>query len=193
VRDLQLLSGRPKENIMADTKKSRHAARASAAGKTESKATAEFQRFKAARAAAAAAPEGGTTPSASPAGAGSPPPMTALPRWAMPPSFSLPQPPQGWAMLPQPGVVQPAPLAVGPLGDRLGSTLRLGIDVINMALAGSLRLLGGMGYGSQEHGCGGHYGCGGHSCAAEHCGGYDCCCVFEHDHCCTPSVGNCCD
>jgi hypothetical protein len=172
---------------MADTNKPRQSA-----GRTESKAAAEFQRFKAARAAAAAASEGATAPPTGPASAGSPPPMNALPPWAMPPSFSLSQPPQGWAMLPQPGVVQPAPLAVGPLGDRLGSTLRLGIDVINMALAGSLRLLGGMGYGGQEHDCGGHSGCGGHSCA-EHCGGYDCCCIFEHDHCCTPSVGNCCD
>jgi len=163
---------------MADTKKPRRAARTAAA---------EFRRFKEARAAAAAATEGGTPPSSpNPAGAGSPSPMGALPPWAMPPSFSLPQPPQGWAMLTQPGVVQPAPLAVGPLGDRLGSTLRLGIDVINMALAGSLRLLGRMDDGGHAPGCGGH------SCA-EHCGGYNCCCVFEHGDCCTPSVGNCCD
>ena len=117
--------------------------------------------------------------------------MPGMPPWTLPPSFSLPQPPQGWAgMLPQPGVVQPAPLAVGPLGDRLGSTLRLGIDVINMALAGSLRLLGG--YAGHDHGHGGHCGCGGHG-HVEHCGGYDCCHVYEHDGCCTPSVGNCCD
>lgn len=184
---------------MAVTKKPRPAPRASATGKTVSKASvskasAKFQLFKEARKAAAAASEGGTpTSSSRPSGAGSSSPMTALPPWAMPHSFSLPQPPQGWGcMLPQHGVVQPTPLAAGSLGDRLGSTLRLGIDVINMALAGSLRLLGGMGYGGQEHGCGGHYGYDGHSCA-KHCGSYDCCCVFEHDDCCTPSVGNCCD
>lgn len=184
---------------MAVNRKPRPAPRASATGKTvgkasesktsESKAAAEFRLFKEAREAAAAASEGGTpASSSSPSGAWSAPPMTALPPWAMPPSFSLPQSPQGWGgMLPQPGLVQPAPLAVGSLGDRLGSTLRLGIDVINMALVGSLRLLGGIGHGNHEHG-----GCGSHSCA-EHCGGYNCCCVFEHNDCCTPSVGNCCD
>lgn len=168
-------------------------AKPAAAGNGQSKAAAEFQRFKAARAAAAAA-EGSAAPSPPSSGAsGLPPPMTGMPPWAMPPTFSLPQPPQGWAaMMPQPGVVQPAPVAVGPLGDRLGSTLRLGIDVINMALAGSLRLLGGIGYGQHEHGYGGHCSCGGHA-GAGHCGGYDCCRVFEHDDCCTPSVGNCCD
>ncbi len=186
---------------MAEPRKPRQAARASAAGKAqsktavagkaESKAAAEFRRFKEARAATPATEGDDAAPSV-PA-AGSPPPMMALPPWAMPPSFSLPQPPQGWGgMLPQPGTVQPAPLAVGPLGDRLGSTLRLGIDVINMALAGSLRLLGGMGYSGHEPGYGDHCGCGGHP-FAEHHGGYSCCCVFEHDDCCTPSVGNCCD
>ena len=138
-----------------------------------SKAAAEFHRFKAARAAAAS--DAASPPAPGPADV---PTMGALPPWAVPPSFALPQP----------GVVQPAPLAVGPLGQRLGSTLRLGIDVINMALAGSLRLLGGMGYGGYgcEPGYGGgcHGGCG---CMT------DCCCVFEQDGCCTPSVGNCCD
>lgn len=194
---------------MAVTRKPRPAPRASATGKTvgkaseskaseskisESKAAAKFRLFKEAREAAAAASEGGTTASSSsPSGAWSAPPMTALPPWAMTPSFSLPQLPPGWGgMLPQPGLVQPAPLAAGSLGDRLGSTLRLGIDVINMALVGSLRLLGGIGHGNHEHGDGGYCGCGSHSCA-EHCGSYDCCCVFEHNDCCTPSVGNCCD
>jgi hypothetical protein len=199
-----LLSRRPKENDMAEPRKPRQASRAPAKGKsesrtppaaavrTESKAAAEFERFKAARAAAEGATTG-TTPSSTSTGAtGLPPPMTGLPPWAMPPSFSLPQPPQGWgAMLPQPGIVQPAPVAVGSIGDRLGSTLRLGIDVINMALAGSLRLLGGYS-GHAQHGYGGQCGCGGHS-GAGHCGGHDCCHVFEHDACCTPSVGNCCD
>lgn len=176
---------------MADTKKQRQTApRASAAARTQqSKAAAAFQRFKAAGAAAAAATEGSATSSAAPVGA-TPSPV-AMPPWPTPPSFSLSQPPQGWGMLPQPSVVQSAPLAVGPLSDRLGSTLRLGIDVINMALAGSLRLLGGIGSGGHEHCCGGVHGYGGHACA-EQCGGYDCCCAFEHDHCCTPSVGNCC-
>jgi hypothetical protein len=167
---------------------------------TATKAAAAFQRFKAARAEALgnAAPETGPAAGTeTPAGAGTPP-------WPFPPSFSLPQMPQmpqmpqGWAgMLPQPGVVQPAPLAVGPLGDRLGSTLRLGIDVINMALAGSLRLLGGGGWGghAQCHcGHGGypsHHGYHGGGC--DPCGGHDCCGVFEHEGCCNPSVGTCCD
>ena len=181
---------------MAETRKSRPAPRAAkarapvaarAADKAEeSKAAAEFRRFKEAREAAAAADSSATTASPAPASAGSPSPMTGMPPWATPPSFSLPPSAQGWAMLPQPGMVQPAPLAVGPLGDRLGSTLRLGIDVLNMALAGSLRLLGGMGHGGHQQGCGCHP-------VHDHCGGHDCCCGVEHDDCCTPSVGSCCN
>jgi hypothetical protein len=77
-----------------------------------------------------------------------------------------------------------------PLGDRLGTTLRLGIDVINMALAGSLRMLGGAGYGGHEQDCGCQCGCGGHT-RQESCCGDDCCGSYERD-CCTPSVGSCC-
>ena len=184
---------------MAESKKPRRTPAASipAPGKTETKAAMAYRRIQEARAAAGAetasgpadAAAGSTTVGATTPGL---PPWPS--QWPSPPSFSLPQMPmpQNWAgMLPQPGVVQPAPLAVGPLGDRLGSTLRLGIDVINMALAGSLRLLGGagwQGYGQcHERHSGCHGGCGGG------CGNYDCCCVFEHEGCCHPSVGTCCD
>jgi hypothetical protein len=178
VRDLHLLSRPFQETEMAQPKKPSRPTRAPAkpaaappAAAQLTKAAAEFQRFKAARAAATGSE---TAPPPEPPSA--PAPMAAMPPWTMPPSFALPQP----------GVVQPAPLAVGPLGDRLGSTLRLGIDVINMALAGSLRLLGSVGQGGWQRHYGDHCGCGRHSPPA-----VDCCCVFEADPCCTPSVGNC--
>lgn len=182
---------------MAEKGKARPTARQSAVKpetktetRTATKAAAAFQRFKAARAEAL----GNVAPEPGSAAGTQTPKGGSTPTWPLPPSFSLPQPPEGWmGMLPQPGVLQPAPQAVGAIGDRLGSTLRLGIDVINMALAGSLRLLGGLNPGS-------HCGCYGHpdhrcTCGSfgRDCGGYDCCCVFEHDPCCTPSVGRCCD
>jgi hypothetical protein len=167
---------------MPNPKKPRPTTPAPSATTTESKAAAEFRRFKAAS--AAAAPGASALPTA-PAANAAPAPMPGLP-----PFFSLPGSAQGWAMLPQPGMVQPAPLAMGPIGDRLGSTLRLGIDVLNMALAGSLRMLGSMGYGGQEQGCGCQCGCGGPSRQGSCCGN-DCGCGYEQD-CCTPSVGSCC-
>lgn len=169
---------------MAETKK--RAAPAEAAGKPETKAAAEFRRFKEAREAAASAAASG----ASSAGGGAAtmaPPATGLPPWTMPPAFSLPPAPQGWpGMLPQPGLVQPAPQAVGGLGERLGSTLRLSIDVVNMALAGTLRWLGGAEHAAWDA----------HCCVPRHVHhhhGCDCCGVFGHDCGCTPHVGNCCD
>lgn len=179
---------------MVESKKPRRAPAAPTPAKTKTKAATEFRRFQEARAAAgveANATSMGSTTDPSTTGTSSP----GLPPWPSPPSFSLPQIPQmphGWAgMLPQPGMVQPAPLAVGPLGDRLGSTLRLGIDVINMALAGSLRLLGGGGWGGHAQCHGGNHGHHGGCC--DPCGGHDCCEVFEHEGCCNASVGTCCD
>lgn len=182
---------------MAEKAKARPAAKPAAKPEvktettTANKAAAAFQRFKAARAEAL----GNESQAAGPAAGTETPAGGTAPTWPFPPSFSLPQPPEGWlGMLPQPGILQPAPQAVGAIGDRLGSTLRLGIDVINMALAGSLRLLGGFNPGNHYGYYHGHPGhgctCGGHG---HDCGGYDCCCVFEHDPCCTPSVGRCCD
>jgi hypothetical protein len=167
---------------MPTPRKSRPQAAPAPAPVPETKAAEAFRRFKEAAAAAAA-----SAPSKAPA----PAPAQAPPSFSLPPGFA-----QGWAVLPQPGPVppgpdQPGPQAMYPLGDRLGTTLRLGIDVINMALAGSLRMLGGAGYGGHERDCGCPCGCGGHARQESCCGGHDCCEVFERD-CCTPSVGSCC-
>jgi hypothetical protein len=121
-------------------------------------------------------------PMAMPAG------QDAMPGWAVPPSV---------AMLPfgggSPGF-SPAMPSEGATGDgsltrRLGSTIRLGVDVVNLLLAGGVRLLGGMsdaayGYGGQEHG----HSCCGCDCCGHDCCGYDCCGC----ECCRPSVGTCC-
>lgn len=112
----------------------------------------------------------------------------AMPGWAFPPSV---------AMLPQgPGqfgasVARDVAAVEGTLTHALGSTFRLGVDVLNAALAGSVRLLNGISgaaYPESEcgdEGCGCHSGC--ESCREESCG-HDCCC----DPCCQPSVGRCC-
>ncbi len=121
------------------------------------------------------------------------------PVWAVPPSV---------AMLPHGSGGGPGFFAAIPSGDAtgaslltnsLGSTIRLGFDVINAALASSVRLLNGIsgaaygGYGEQGHmhsGCGCHSGCdcGGHDCCSHDCCGYDCCGC----ECCNPGVGTCC-
>jgi hypothetical protein len=118
-----------------------------------------------------------------------------MPGWAVPPSV---------AMLPHPGGVggyaPPFPHGGGAgdnsLSTRLGSTIRLGVDVINAALAGGVRLLGGISGAVYGHGDAGY----GHEhcqcpacregCCASECCGYDCC--GGCDPCCSPSVGTCC-
>jgi hypothetical protein len=103
-----------------------------------------------------------------------------MPGWAVPPSV---------AMFPRGGPGYFAPIApagemgTGSLTASLGSTLRLGVDVLNAALAGGVRFLNGVSdaaYGEREH-C----DCGG--CNDDPCGS-DCC----DCECCHPSVGNCC-
>jgi hypothetical protein len=78
----------------------------------------------------------------------------------------------------------------GSLLSQLGSTLRLGVEVVNAALAGSARMLNGMSglsYGAEP----GWYpgGCGS-DCCGQDCCGQDCCGGCEP--CCEPSVGRCC-
>ena len=125
-----------------------------------------------------------------------------VPVWAVPPSV---------AMLPQ-GSGSPGFFAAMPHGgtqgqssltSSLGATIRLGVDVINAALAGSVRLLNGISgaaYGYGEPGYGhsnyAHSGCGCHAscdCCGDDCCGDDCCgddcCGCE---CCNPGVGTCC-
>jgi hypothetical protein len=111
-----------------------------------------------------------------------------VPGWAIPPSVAmLPHGSGGYYAAMPPG----GPHGQGSLTDSLGSTIRLGVDVINAALAGGVRLLNGIsgaayGYGERGHG---HHGCG----CGGHCGGDDCCgsdcCGCE---CCQPGVGSCC-
>ena len=110
-----------------------------------------------------------------------------VPGWAVPPSIAML--PGGTA-----GFAPRASSGAGSLGDSLGSTLRLGIDVLNAMLAGSVRLLegvsgaahGGGGYSAESCGCGG--GCGCNDCCGPSCCGTSCC----ECECCQPSVGTCC-
>jgi len=126
---------------------------------------------------------------------GFPPSSDAMPAWAVPPSVAMlphaPGSPGYFVAIPQAGGTGDGSLAGG-----LGSTFRLGVDLINAALAGGVRLLSGIsgtahGYGQQE--CG-HEGCGcpacSQGCCGDECCGNDCC--GGCDECCRPSVGTCC-
>ena len=169
------------------------------------KAQAEFQQYKA-RMAAAGQGQGPGHPPVPGQGPGGAPvymvpvgipqggyqPGGAMPGWAIPPSLaSLTQNMAG------PGnyasaMVGPGVAAAGSLAERLWSSLGLGLDVLNTALAGSARMLsglyGGGAYGSDvygsrhghgDHGCGCGCGCGSSCCDEDCCG-------------CNPSVGRCC-
>lgn len=113
--------------------------------------------------------------------AGGPAGFPMMPGWAMPPSMgALPGYPAGFPYMPQ------APQPEHPLGSlthRLGTTIRLGIDLLNAALASSTGALGGMAmqpWGGSPHGQG--YRC-------DPCG-YDCCDVMSCG-CCRPGVHGC--
>jgi len=116
----------------------------------------------------------------------------AMPGWAVPPSVAMLAHASGspgfFAAVPHGGAPGQSTLTSG-----LGSTFRLGVDVINAALAGSVRLLNGISggaYGYGEPGYG-HHGCGCHAsfdCCGDDCCGDDCCGC----ECCRPGVGTCC-
>jgi hypothetical protein len=75
--------------------------------------------------------------------AGGPMGLPMMPGWAMPPSMgALPGYPAGFPYMPQ-GPQPEHPM--GSLTQRLGTTIRLGIDLLNAALASSTGALGGMG------------------------------------------------
>jgi hypothetical protein len=155
--------------------------------KPATKAQAEFERYKA-QGGAVQQPYG-FAPTHDPRAAGMYPvilpyPGNSGPGWGVPPSVAmLPYPPG-------PGGMQAA--AGGSLADQLGSTLRLGIDVVNAVLVGGIRVLTGFsGYGAGEHSEGHGCSCGCCDPCKSECGGYDCCCVFG-EQCCHPSVGTCC-
>lgn len=139
-------------------------------GKPENAAEAEFARYKARMA-------GGMAPMMMPmmmAPAG-------MPGWAVPPSVTSFAPP---------GAAGGASGAgVRTIGEGLGTTVRLGIELLNAVLASSAGALGGaaemLPYGHawrQEHdaGCGCHCGC-----------EPDCCSYFGC-RCCEPGVSGCC-
>jgi hypothetical protein len=113
--------------------------------------------------------------------AGGPVGFPMMPGWAMPPSMgALPGYPAGFPYMPQ-GPQQEHPM--GSLAHRLGTTIRLGIDLLNAALASSTGALGGMAsqpWGGPSHGQG--YSC-------DPCG-YDCCDVMSCG-CCRSGVHGC--
>jgi hypothetical protein len=125
---------------------------------TPNKAQAEFDKYtkrmqaQQAGPASAAAPPGGLS-------------------WAVPSSVT---------MLPRHGDGGTSP--PGSLADSIGTSLRLGVDVVNAALAGGVRLLGGFSaaYGHEDCGC--------ESCCEPSCCEPDCCGC----ECCDPGVGSCC-
>ena len=107
--------------------------------------------------------------------------LATPPGWAMPPSMgTLPNYPLGFPYGPQ-GFQQPHP--IGSLTERLGESVRLGIDLLNAVLAsGAGALRGGMAaYPSDPWGAPGG-GC-------DRCG-YDCCGVMDGE-CCRPGVHGC--
>jgi len=142
------------------------------AGKTDNTAAAEFARYKA-RLAEGAMPM--MMPVMMPPGGMS---AAGMPSWAVPPSLAAFGAP-----------AQAAGGGVRSIGEGLGSTVRLGIELLNAVLASSAGALGGaammLPQGEQrwgEHGC----GCGGH------CGcGTDCCAAFGCQ-CCEPGIHGCC-
>ncbi len=98
--------------------------------------------------------------------------------WGVPPSMT---------MMPGGGYFAPQHHPEGSLSTRLGSTLRLGVDVLNAALAGGVRFLNGVSgaaYGGQDSG----QACGCNDCCGNECRGQDCCGC----ECCQPGVGSCC-
>jgi hypothetical protein len=152
---------------MADQPQSGSAHPPSSPDAAQNKAQAEFHRYKE-RLAHEAMGGGG--------------PFAVMPGWALPPSL---------AAMPGPMFQQPAPMATGSLRLRLGSTLRLSVDLINSALAGGVRVMSGIGAGYEmgwpagyaQHGHGS--GCG--------CCGQNCCDYFGcGEGCCRPGVGSCC-
>ena len=167
---------------------------------TPNKAQAEFDKYTKRREAQATASTGlsPTPPSAAagfgPQTAAGPFPGSGL-TWAVPLGvgtapvyFGGPPPGPGG---PGPGGAAGLGGAVGGLTEGIGTTLRLGVDLLNAALFNSAKILGGFtgtyGYGHHDDGgCG--CGCGCESCCEPSCCQPDCCGC----ECCNPGVGSCC-
>lgn len=115
--------------------------------------------------------------------AGGPSMMPVMPGWGMPPSFAAMPPGLG-----HPGQGGEPMHPLGSLTERLGTTVRLGVDLLNAALRSSTAALDGMAAGCRlgmwdERSYGGSCGCG-NGC------GYDCCEVMSGG-CCRPGVHGC--
>lgn len=114
--------------------------------------------------------------------------------WAVPLGVGMaPAFPSG----PAPGPGRPGPGdaglgdAFGGLTESIGTTVRLGVDLLNAALSSGVKILGGFtgayGHGHYEDcGCGSGYVC--ESCCEPSCCEPDCCGC----ECCHPGVGSCC-
>ena len=144
------------------------------------KAQAEFDRYSQRRQAqqAAAGPGGAAGPF------GGPFPDGGL-TWAAP--FGLGMAPV-YVAGPPPG---PGGGGDGSLTQGIGTTVRLGVDLLNAALVSGIKVLGGFagGYGQGQHeGCGCGGGCGCEGCCEPSCCQPDCCGC----DCCHPGVGTCC-
>jgi hypothetical protein len=149
-------------------------------------AQAEFRRHRSRVAAPSSFAGAQYPPGTLPAGLGAPG------GWAFPPSI---------AVLPQPlaaGMAPPGSLGghwapdPGSLGQRLGATLRLSLDLLNASLAGGARLMSGLsGWPGDALACTGGWGSG-------ECVGHPCCrcdrcrlCQDDYDCCCRSGVGVC--
>jgi hypothetical protein len=81
------------------------------------------------------------------------------------------------------GAVRDAERAAGGLAESLGTTARLGVDLLNAVLVSGVKILGGFtGAQAARHEC----GC--ESCCESECCEPDCCGC----DCCHPGVGSCC-
>jgi hypothetical protein len=154
----------------------------------ESKAQAEFARYKQRVQQTADA-------SAQAASFASPLPMGAIPAWSLQPSPVVGGPPGAGAVAWGPGSSTGGSPSIT---QGLGTTIRLGVDVLNAALSSSIMLLGGAG----EAFGGAAWPRASTSCGCDACcdccgqGACDCCCVMDCGcgsyGCCEPSVGTCC-
>ena len=152
-------------------RKRRASASAGKAAEGESKAQAEFARYKQRVESAAGA-----------TGFGTPLPRGAMPVWSLQPPGAATAPPGAW----------PPPPAVGTpsIVQGFGTTIRLGVDFLNAALASGAVALGGVGGTVRSLAWGEECGC--DDCCG--CGAVDCCSVVGCgcESCCEPSVGTCC-
>jgi len=182
---------------MAERKPRSRTTSASGAPAAESKAQAEFARYK-----ERVQPAEG---SAQTAAFASPLPMAAIPAWSLQPPPAAATPPgagPGWG---PPGQWAPGQWGRGPssgadspsVSQGLGTTIRLGVDVLNAALSSSLLMLGGIGQtvgavAWRDGSCGCDAGCDCCGpCACDCCSALDCGCG-TCGGCCEPSVGTCC-